>query len=864
MSTNDDRRPSLDAIVDAIRRDEPSHAEIETAAGRVREALGFDAPAVAGSTLHIESCAGFQALIPDFLAGRLEHSAMVLVEDHSRECIPCRRALIAARTPKADPAVAETRRRTPVLAWAATAAAAAIVVVAGYTAWQVLPGFAAAPKLKVMRVEGALVQLRRGEIVPLAAGMTVSAADPVRTGRDSGAVLQMDDGSRIELRDRTELSVRRQRRGSTVALGNGSIIVEASPQGSGHLDVRTDDCLVSVKGTIFAVNRGTKGSRVSVVEGSVRVDTGGSERTLRPGEQVASTEAVAAVPVEQEIAWSLDAPRYGQLLKELAALRQSLVARVPNPKLRYSSTLLDRVPADTVLYAAIPNLTDALVEARAVVLERVAASPQLQAWWNQNMNSPEAQKEFDQAFEHARALGSQLGDEIVITLSLGPDGKPFGPSIRANVKDPDGFRRLLDEHMGTVAHDVAVAFDGPVVTLGPRPDPSAVRVAPAGVLTGTFHDKIAGAYADGATWVFGVDLKTILAAERIAHPDQTRGSAVLDRAGILDAHYIIASRADEASAATNRAEITFDRARRGLAAWLETPAPLGALDFVSPDATLAAAAVIRRPELMLADALSWLAPEATGIGAPMPEADQQQILDDLRDLAGALEGDVAVAIDGPILPTPSWKIAIGVSDPARAQAAVERLVGLINDGTARAGTAARIVLATEDAGNRIDRVLRFTGGTTGESYEVHYTFGDGYLVAAPTRALLDLTLEQHANGYRLSGSPAFTEILPKDGHVDVSALFWRHTGPALDPILSKVSAAVAPSARSQIAQLLGGDRPSVMTAYADGDRILIASHDEAGLGAMIGTIVSLNTLSRLEGALTDARQPHHEETPTAK
>jgi len=55
-----------------------------------------------------------------------------------------------------------------------------------------------------------------------------------------------------------------------------------------------------------------------------------------------------------------------------------------------------------------------------------------------------------------------------------------------------------------------------------------------------------------------------------------------------------------------------------------------------------------------------------------------------------------------------------------------------------------------------------------------------------------------------------------------------------------------------------------MTAYADGDRILIASHDEAGLGAMIGTIVSLNTLSRLEGALTDARQPHHEETPTAK
>ena len=68
MNTNDTTKPSLDAILESIRTEEPSRAEIEAAAGRVRAELGLDAMAPAAPT-HIESCAGFQALIPAFLAG---------------------------------------------------------------------------------------------------------------------------------------------------------------------------------------------------------------------------------------------------------------------------------------------------------------------------------------------------------------------------------------------------------------------------------------------------------------------------------------------------------------------------------------------------------------------------------------------------------------------------------------------------------------------------------------------------------------------------------------------------------------------------------------------------------------------------
>ena len=335
MSRHDEIKPSLDEIVDTIRTTTPSRDEIDRAAARVRERLGFsDAAPAPSTTVHIESCAGFQALIPEYLAGRLPGETALLLEDHSRECIPCRRALIVARQPAAAAPVTGSVSRSSRMRLVAAAAVAAVAIVGAYTAWRVLPTLGADPHLKVMRVDGNLFQVHAGDLVALRPGMTVSAKDVVRTAKDSGALVMMDDGSRIEMRDRTELQVDRGRDGSTVHLGAGAIIVEASPQGSGHLDVKTDDCLVAVKGTIFSVNHGTRGSRVSVVEGAVRVAADGRESLLQPGDQITTGDALENVAVQDEIAWSKDAERYEQLLHELASLRKDLESRVPNPAMR--------------------------------------------------------------------------------------------------------------------------------------------------------------------------------------------------------------------------------------------------------------------------------------------------------------------------------------------------------------------------------------------------------------------------------------------------------------------------------------------------------------------------------------------------
>ena len=102
--------------------------------------------------------------------------------------------------------------------------------------------------------------------------------------------------------------------GIQIDLKNGDIIVSAAKQRDGHLYVQTKDMTVSVVGTVFLVNADEEGSRVGVIEGEVRVREGGRETRLRPGEQVATSSAIVARPLTEDINWSRNATAHLAIL----------------------------------------------------------------------------------------------------------------------------------------------------------------------------------------------------------------------------------------------------------------------------------------------------------------------------------------------------------------------------------------------------------------------------------------------------------------------------------------------------------------------------------------------------------------------
>ena len=72
-------------------------------------------------------------------------------------------------------------------------------------------------------------------IRPLAAGQDLPDGVEIRTAKDSDAMLQLRDGSVVELRERSGLSTTAAAGDLTIRLGRGSVIVQAAKRRAGHL-----------------------------------------------------------------------------------------------------------------------------------------------------------------------------------------------------------------------------------------------------------------------------------------------------------------------------------------------------------------------------------------------------------------------------------------------------------------------------------------------------------------------------------------------------------------------------------------------------------------------------------------------------
>jgi hypothetical protein len=241
---------------------------------------------------------------------------------------------------------------------------------------------------------------------------------------------------------------------------------------------------------------------------------------------------------------------------------------------------------------------------------------------------------------------------------------------------------------------------------------------------------------------------------------------------------------------------------------------MGSLDFVTGQASFAAAFVVKQPALVLDDMIriaGTMSPDAI----PNLQAFQSRAGLELRaDLAAPLGNDVAFAIDGPLLPIPSWKVVLEVQDPARLVATIERLI-------AQAPPERALHLQRRESRGR----TVFSVGTAAVPSAVQWLFADGYMVIGPSEEILQRAVRARRDGSYLRNARRFRELVPSDRQANFSALVYHDLGQAGAAVADWLGQgnALPAEQRDAFARLGNSGRPALVYAYGSDTEIQVAS-----------------------------------------
>ncbi|MGA1367853.1 MAG: FecR domain-containing protein [Blastocatellia bacterium] len=870
----------LDAGLAALRADSLDSATVSEAAARVQHQLGIES---APTQNEWQGCEDLRALIPLYLGKmsgeQLSPARVLLLEDHLSECVVCRRALREARGVRGSgqpsrplPSPKRDRWQTirggglrwsPPVRWAVAALLVGSLGLIGWTWWQrfVSPFVRLNPTVEA--ASGEIYRVSENQIVRLGVGQQVERGERLRTGREATALVRLDSGTTLEIEERSELTFRETREGVTLGLERGRVIVEATANPERRLFVAADGAVVTVEGSVLALTQGTKGARISVIEGAATVAQTGSRRTLLAGEQLTTHRSIEPAPIPQEIAWSQQSDRYQRLLAQSDALRRQIDGTISLPAARYSPHLLEQMPESTTIYLTIPNLATTLAEADRLLAEQLSQSPELNAWWaEQQKSQSNGRTGIRDALDFVRKVGPHLGQEIAFGVTPAIDkGTPESVLLLADLRDRQGLRAVLEQgtSQGLLSHESFVLVENPLTSpavaatsgqdrlylwlgndvLAASPNLETLRQlalrqqnpARRTFLTRPFGERIASLYREGVGFLVAADF------ERMITPalNADKGAAVARQLGLTDLRHVVIEVKEKDGRAFNRAVVGFQPKTatgqtHGIPTWLAAPGPMGSLDFISPNAALVAAFVVRQPTAIVDDLLATLQTGDPKAWESLRAFQIEHGIDIREDLAAALGGEYAFALDGPLLPIPSWKAIFEVSDPVRLQQTLGRVVDLAHQRLQAEGKLG-FSWKQEQVGELTFHQLK----SLDYALEANYVYAHGYLIAGPSRTLVERALRARTTGVNLPHAAAFRASLPEDQQANFSALLYHHLderlGAGLGMIakpLAKRQGAEGPStAPTPLAALLTG-KAGLAYLYAYPDRMVFSINTEDG------------------------------------
>lgn len=267
---------------------------------------------------------------------------------------------------------------------------------------------------------------------------------------------------------------------------------------------------------------------------------------------------------------------------------------------------------------------------------------------------------------------------------------------------------------------------------------------------------------------------------------------------------------------------------------------MGGLEFISPNATMVNSLVIKNPRSIVEDLFEIAGSSDSNFREELSKFEAKTGVNVLDDITAPLGGEVTFAFDGPVLPTPRWKVIFEVYDPSTLQATIGKLVDSFNrEASQSQGSQSHgsLQLGQQQIGSQTYYTIH---NSKQPNFEIDYTYVDSYLIAGPDISTLSGAIRDRQSGNTLPHSRTFQALLPSDGYTNFSGIFYHNIGPVVGPLVDQIKAVGTLTAQQQqsIATLQANTAPGLIYVYGEPERIVVASNT-GFMGFDLGTLLTM-------------------------
>jgi type IV pilus assembly protein PilA len=536
------------------------------------------------------------------------------------------------------------------------------------------------------------------------------------------------------------------------------------------------------------------------------------------------------------------------VLEEISKLFRKFQSTVQYPPARSESRLMGIQPDSTVAYVAVPNYGEVADQALQIFRQDLKESAVLREWW-QRGNMAATGPMLEVAVEKFSEFSEYLGNEIAIAGSVeGHDPKLL---IAAEIRKAglkEFLAQIVKQYSGQTtpvrildAKEFAEAKEtsaGKNLTVLVRPDYMAASLDLAtlrsfnarldrkdpGFSSTPFGQRIAQAYQGRVTILEAVDLQEILTLIPITTEKER---TTLERTGLVDLKYWISRRLSIEGKSVSEGEVSFTRPRRGVMAWLASPAALESLDFISPSPVAVVSLKLKNPAEIYDD-VRTLSMASNPNSFAMVDAFEHSLNISVRnDLLGQLGGEITGELVSYSQRQAVWKSVLSVKDSAKLQQSLNTLLSAVTGPPAM---------------SEADGIPYYTLPIPSAKppMEIDYAFVDGYLVSGSSREVVAEAVRLHKNGAALAKTERFRAAMPPGHGTEFSALLYE------DPIAVWALNArkTAPDMTKLLSQLSGQGPPVVACAYGE-EKVIRATSTSPAIDASVFLIAAAVAIPNL-------------------